>query len=69
MRKNDQDYKGILQIYTVFYREPAQMKIEKNDKLIKKTACISNEFTAELFEKEKCPYKDERCYAVNRKIR
>mgnify|MGYP002516635136 CR=1 FL=1 len=67
--KNNKDYEDILQIYTIFYREPAQMQITKNSRLIKKTACISNEFTAELFEKAKCPYKDERCYAVNRKIK
>ena len=64
-----EDYEDILQIYTIFYREPVLTQIKKNSKLVKKTTCISNEFTAELFEKSKCPYKDEKCYAVNQKIK
>lgn len=66
--END-NYKSILQIYTVFYRKPFNYDIKGNDELIKKTICVSKDFPIELFKKEECPYKDEGCFGKNRKIR
>ena len=63
------NFENILQIYTIFYREPILESIEINEKLIKKTCCISRDFTVELFKKSDCPYKDRECFGKNRKIK
>lgn len=65
----DNSYEKILQIYTIFFRQSNMIDKGKNEKLIKKTACISSKFGVELFEKAKCPYKDENCFGLNRIIR
>lgn len=65
----DDGYKNIMHIYTVFYRKPFNYDIKGNQDLIKKTSCISKEFSIELFEKERCPYKSDGCFGKNRKLK
>lgn len=62
------DCERILQIYTIFYRESLKEPGEEEGRLIKKTACISKEFGAELFRKEDCPYAKKSCFGANRKM-
>lgn len=65
----EDDYEKVLQIYTIFYRTPSSICTERNEMLIRKTTCVSAQFGVELFKKEDCPYKPEKCFGMNRIIK
>ena len=69
IKNSSNNYRNLLQIYTIFYRRPVSDKIPRNKFLLNKTTCVNSEFTAELFKKSKCPYKNEQCFGLNRKIK
>lgn len=56
----------ILQIYTVFYRQPINNEIKADCSLVEKTSCINQEFRVEVFPKKDCQYNKEFCYGMNR---
>ena len=53
-------------IYTIFYRQFEKCK--EDVPYLSKTYSINNKFKAELFEKENCMYKIDKCIAINRRI-
>lgn len=54
-------------IYTMFYRR-SDFDSEAEEPLISKTFSTNNSFDIELFERNKCQYKNHMCIAYNRKL-
>ena len=59
----------ILQIYTIFYRQPINNKVKIDSTLVERTSCVNQEFRVELFPKDKCQYNKEFCYGMNRSFK